>query len=187
MKIALIVGHTNDDPGACSPHLETCEYPYNKQLADRVGERLSCDFEARVFLRSGGIGLVGVAHEVNDWGAALCLSLHFNAATNPRADGTEMLYWHTSSAGRKAANALLGRVAEALGTARRGLLPIDPVDRDGVWDDRGQVLSMTTMPHVLCEPFFGSHEGDCGRAKELGAGGLAEAYAHAAETVAPHL
>ena len=43
---------------------------------------------------------------VNDTGARCAIELHFNGFTDPRAQGSEMLHWHTSEQGRLLADLL---------------------------------------------------------------------------------
>ena len=194
MKAAVIVGHEEDAPGACSDYLGECEYSFNSRLAEYMKERAPEmtgvpyqypeGIELDIIYRDG-IGIGGAAQKADDSGADAALSLHFNSAASPQATGSEVLYWHTSKGGQSLAETTLNEIKMALSLPMRGLLPIDPVDDDGQWDDRGQILSMTSMPHILVEPFFGSNDNDA-RVAERNFEALGDAYLFALKSFAHH-
>ena len=82
---------------------------------------------------------------IDAWQPEAILELHFNAGGGT---GTEMLYWHSSSAGSKLAGAVQDAVVGELGLYSRGLRP----RADG---ERGSTsLKASRYPTILCEPFF---------------------------------
>ena len=90
---------------------------------------------------------------VNDTGAKLAIELHFNGFSDPRAQGSEMLYWHTSEQGRLLADLLQQYTVRTLRVHDRGLKPVQR--------GRGAAfLRGTRMPAVICEPAFGTNPGD---------------------------
>ena len=94
--------------------------------------------------------LIGI---VNDSEAKLAIELHFNGFTDPRAQGSEMLHWHTSEQGRLLAGLMQQYTVRALGVHDRGLKAV----RRG----RGAAfLRGTRMPAVICEPAFGTNPDD---------------------------
>ena len=87
--------------------------------------------------------------------ATVALELHFNSADTPTASGHEWLFWHGSAAGWDLAKRIESHMAVAFPTLpRRGLKGIYPKERGG------EFVRLTPCPAVICEPFFGSCEGD---------------------------
>lgn len=89
--------------------------------------------------------LVDRVNEANAWGADIFLSLHNNAATNPRATGNEALVY---GPGSTVAIALGENILEQL-TLTTGLRNRGIVYRPGLY-----VLKKTQMPAVLVEMGF---------------------------------
>jgi N-acetylmuramoyl-L-alanine amidase len=92
------------------------------------------------------------------------IELHFNAAENPAARGTETLYGEVNPDSRRLADLVqdsMVRVFGRSGSANRGV----KVRRSS---DRG-FTSVTAAPTVLVEPFFGSNGGECQLAHEKAA------------------
>ena len=174
IRIALIVGHSKHDGGAYSPHLDSSEYPWNWDLAERT-ERHICGHNTCIFERTESIDQV--ARDVNRWGADVAISLHFNGVRNPAATGSEVLYWYRSESGQELAALLLKSISEALELPNRGLKPIKRGQRG--WP----ILMGTAMPTALVEPFFGSNSNDA-RVAEERKEELAKAYAQAIEDYA---
>lgn len=164
--IAICIGHSrkiNDcrDGGATSIG-GVSEWHYNFALAELIGAHLT-RHRLRWFILDAYAGkgytaaMAWVADQLADRGADVAVELHFNAASSPAARGHEWLYWHSSKAGQ--------RLAECLDHEMRLQLPphlipargIKPVDNFG----RGsEFVRRTHCPAVICEPFFGSNEGD---------------------------
>lgn len=112
-------------------------------------------------------------------GVTHALELHFNSA-GPSATGAEWLHWHSSSGGK--------RLAEAVRAGYRSVWP-DMADRGTKGRNRGQrgstFLRLTHCPAIICEPFFGSNEDDWWRfsnAQERLAHAYAEGLAHLRDT-----
>lgn len=83
--------------------------------------------------------------EANSWGADLFVSLHNNAAENPRATGNEALvYGPGSTVARDVAEQILEQLTLTTGLRNRGI-----VYRPGLY-----VLKETVMPAVLVEMGF---------------------------------
>lgn len=80
-KVAVIVGHTKNSPGATN-YKDDSEYPFNSRIAAKVQNimrsKYANEIEFKVFYRDG-IGRKGVAEQVSEWGADVCLELHYNS------------------------------------------------------------------------------------------------------------
>jgi N-acetylmuramoyl-L-alanine amidase len=147
MKVGLIVGHKHDRPGACNDKHNLCEYQFNDQLAADIYDKMKIDhpdIEVNIIRRRTYNELPS---DVNKWNPDFAISLHCNAF-NKKANGTEVLYYHTSAKGKELAEVLQKELLNALGFNDRGILPRGTEDRGGY------LLRYTNMPCVIAEPFF---------------------------------
>ena len=100
---------------------------------------------------SNATSLVERVREANAWGADLFLSLHTNAAENPRATGSEaLIYSRNSGVALGVAEDILKSLNLVTGLRNRGV-----VERPGLY-----VLRRTNMPAVLVEMGFISNSYD---------------------------
>ncbi|GAB5520347.1 MAG: hypothetical protein RhofKO_25980 [Rhodothermales bacterium] len=152
--LAIIIGHTQDAPGACNASSGVCEYAFNQPIAYQLAERLRGKLETTIVYRGRPNDYANLPAKVNRTGAHLALSLHANAF-NTRASGTEMLYWHRSRVGKPFAEALQRRVLSALHLPDRGAKPVSSRRNRG-----GPLLYYTHMPCVIAEPFFIDNDSD---------------------------
>lgn len=155
-NVAIVVGHHPDAPGApltVGEHT-THEYPLWSPFAHELRQTLKAEgVNATVIERPAPTAFTALAEEINASGADCALSLHFNAADDPEAEGTEMIHYKGSTAGRRLAMLLQGETVQALGTEDRRVIGRTDLE----------VLRLTEMPAVVCEPAFGSHEADAWR------------------------
>jgi len=152
MKLAIVVGHNSKSQGAVRPDTGESEYTYNHRMA-RYMESLSDSVEVKMFLRVPGGGYtreIGrVYRQVDDWGADASIELHFNAAGDPRASGTETLSSGTSNSITLAEEVQMEMVEE-LGLRDRGIKI-----RNNRTKGRGyRSLVMGRAPAIITEPFF---------------------------------
>lgn len=157
MKLAIVVGHETDAPGAtgCAP-VGQSEYAWNLDLCARMlahAETLP-GVQSRQFLRDG-VGVRGAYEAARAWGADAAIELHFNAA-GPRATGSETLY--VTEVSRALAEAVQDATTATLGLSDRGIK--NALHYNG---GRGShnLMQMGGRPSILTEPFFGSNPGDC--------------------------
>ena len=113
--------------------------------------RLSRPTADTILGTSNSTSLVARVNEANSWGADIFLSLHNNAAENPRASGNEALVYGPN---QTVANGLAEEILEQL-TLTTGLRNRGIVYRPGLY-----VLKETTMPAVLVEMGFISNPYD---------------------------
>lgn len=151
--IAILAGHGNGDPGAVGNN--TREYDWNLDLVNRMVRYLNVPYT--IVHRETYSGL---ASKVNSTGARIAIEFHCNSFSKPSATGSEVLYWHTSSAGKAIASKLQKTLVNVLGLADRGLKPISKGDRG--W----RFMHGTKMPCVLVESFFISNPNDLRIANE---------------------
>lgn len=113
--------------------------------------RLSRPSENTVLGTNNSSSLKARVDEANTWGADIFLSLHTNAAENPRASGSEALvYSPESTVALEIAEDILRQLHLVSGLRNRGI-----VFRPGLY-----VLKETSMPAVLVEMGFISNPYD---------------------------
>jgi N-acetylmuramoyl-L-alanine amidase len=157
-KLAIIVGHNASSQGAVRPDTRESEYVYNGKLADYM-EKIGHEYEMEVktFRRRTGGGysreIARCYAEVDQWGANASIELHFNAAGDPSASGTETL----SSGSAKSvilAQEVQMELVEALGLNDRGVKI-----RNSRTKGRGYLsLVSGQAPAIIAEPFFATSE-----------------------------
>jgi len=153
-KLAIVVGHNARSQGAVRPDTGESEYVYNSAMAEYM-EEIAPEYglNLRVFKRQPGGGYSAeirrVYGQVDDWVANASIELHFNAAGDPRASGTETL-----SSGSRGSLILAQEVqmemVETLGLRDRGIKVRNRRTRG-----RGYMSLVTgRCPAILTEPFF---------------------------------
>ncbi len=155
IKIYIDQGH---NPEGYNTGAEGNGY-YEQDITYEIGRRLynlllsNSEFEPRlsrptpdtVLGTSNSSSLTARVRDANSWGADIFISLHNNAAENPRATGNEALvYSPASSAANELAEDILEELTLTTGLRNRGI-----VYRPGLY-----VLKETNMPAVLVEMGF---------------------------------
>ena len=177
-RLAIIVGHTRRSQGAAalSP-INQNEYQFNIEIAQRM-EAAAAEREvmSRTFFRDE-IGIRGAYQSATAFEPDAIIELHFNAAENPAARGSETLYGEANPKSKRLAEIVQDSMVSVfgrIGSADRGI----KVRRAG---DRGltSVTAAPSIPSVLVEPFFGSNAAECQLAFERAAAyaeGLVDAF-----------
>jgi N-acetylmuramoyl-L-alanine amidase len=161
MKVALVVGHRKGAPGACNKNEEDfpkCEFEFNKKLINDLVERhlVSSSIDYDVVYRQSYKQL---PMNINKLNPHIVISFHCNAF-NTKASGTEVLYYHTSTNGKRMAEILQENFLDVLELPDRGIKPRHSEDRGGY------LLRYTKAPCVIIEPFFIDNDEDYNRVKE---------------------
>ncbi len=170
--VALVIGHREGSPGAVNRRSGVTEFSYNSMLADDIRVLLP-DLDVKIIYRSTYKKLPGL---INGYDPDLVISLHCNAF-NQQATGTETLYYHKSSSGRRMASILQGKLVDALGLANRGIKPKRSEDRGGY------LLRYTDAPCIIAEPFFIDNNDDL-KTASINRDELIQAYAGAISEMA---
>ena len=154
--VAIVVGHHPAAKGAALAvgDKQIQEYDFWLPFAIALmGHPFLLDITSTVVRRPNPKPDADLMRAVNDTGARCAIELHFNGFTDPRAQGSEMLHWHTSEQGRLLADLMQQYTVRALSVHDRGLR--------GVERGRGAAfLRGTRMPAVICEPAFGTNPDD---------------------------
>lgn len=153
-KLAVVVGHNSRSQGAVRQDNGESEFVYHSRMAAYMAEVAhEYDLDVKVFFRKAGRGysreIREVYAETDRWGADATVELHFNAAGDPRASGTETLS-SGSSKSVELAQSVQMELVEELGLRDRGVKV-----RNSRTKGRGYLsLVSGRAPAILTEPFF---------------------------------
>ena len=145
-------GHGGRDPGAV-----VRSTIFESHIVLSISQKLKSELEregARVVMSRTGDQTVSRTSRVNQAsqsGADIFVSVHANAFTVSSANGSEVYYSSNrySNESRRLAQGVQTHLVRDLGTTNRG-----------VKDGRIQVLQTATMPAILIEPAFMTHQSD---------------------------
>jgi N-acetylmuramoyl-L-alanine amidase len=143
MRVALDIGHSLKLQGASGSYKDEIitEFIYNEEIAKTIKRKLVSNID--LVYRTTYSAL---PYDINKLNPDFIISLHCNAF-NTKVSGTEVLYWHTSTNGKRLASILQKYLLE-LGFNDRGIKPATASTRGGA------LLEKTKAPCVICEPFF---------------------------------
>ena len=154
--VAIVIGHHEEAKGATlalGSHTIQ-EYDFWSPFAHELALTLQIwGHEAAVVERPSAQPDRELAQRVHDTSADAAIELPFNASRDATASGTEMLYWHSSTEGRRLTDKLQGETVSVLQTRDRGT---KGRGRQKTWP----FLRYTEMPAVICEPAFATNERD---------------------------
>jgi len=150
-KVALCIGHQEDNQGARGSE-GIGEWEYNKILIDSLMSEIDKidNLEVQVFMRDKTIkGYTRQMRELHSrldkWGSDISIEFHFNAHSNPKVTGHEVLY---CSAGGKEIAELMNSKFNEIGNKNRGLKKVTQEDRGGGFCCLGKSKA------IIIEPFF---------------------------------
>ena len=173
---AVVVGHRESARGATSSDDSVTEFDFNSQVAAEIKRRVRKARVEVVFRDNSTSGYSKLPAKLNRLKPHFIVSLHCNAF-NGSATGTETLYYHTSSGGKKLATIVQRHLLDALELNDRKIKPKHESDRGG------SLLKLTNAPCVIAEPFFIDNDSDLAVANRRKIG-LANAYAAAIDETA---
>jgi len=156
MKIALVIGHRSKSQGAYG-NMMISEYLFYKEFMEELieGGYLTKKNKYQVFERTNkkrgyGERMRDLHTRIDEWGADISVSLHFNASVKPSVTGHEILY--CSKAGEKLARKLDSKLDKYLDNRDRNLKKRTRKQRGGGFLCRGKSTC------ILVEPFFASSQ-----------------------------
>lgn len=156
-KAAIVVGHTEESPGAKSPFNISAEWDTNFGIATELVMRDKAELYLYDSYEQGYTNMVKRnAKELNGGGHKLGLELHYNAAT-PSAHGSEAVYYHDKHEdfSEKKIAEFYCEGMHKLGFRNRGPKPLKDAG------DRGYAATFyPKMDFLILEPFFGTNEDD---------------------------
>ncbi len=158
--VVLDAGHGGHDPGAIGLG-GVVEKAVTLDLAQRVAARLRAELPVDVVLTRDDDAFVPIDARVDRASeASLFVSLHANAAENPRLSGIEVFYGgggiEAAAAGPLSPERLARNVTEAI---EQRLAPIRTTVRPG----RFGVLRRNAVPSILIEVAYLTNPGDAAR------------------------
>jgi len=151
---ALVVGHRKSQKGARTSINNHFEFDFNSEIATAVKQKVNKANVKIVFRDDTHDGYTRLPAKINALNPNFIVSLHFNASSNSRANGTEMLYYHSSKKGHKMALIMQQHVLGALGLRNRFTKKVKATERGG------HLLKYTAAPCIITEPFFGTNHND---------------------------
>jgi hypothetical protein len=160
MKIALLIGHRSGSQGARSVK-NISEYAFWYTYLHAMLPLFPNVHTYKIFERldSDGRGyrerMRRVGRRAGEWGAELIVSCHFNASSNAKAEGFEVLCTRNHMS-KMYASMMLSAMDDNLYGDSRGVRVVqnDPRERGSGF------LYKTPMPAILIEPFFGTNRED---------------------------
>lgn len=153
-KILLVPGHCiSGDKGAYSRVLKTTEQEYNAKVANYLKSTYPFDYDVyEHLLNSYGMRQTALANYANLQNFKMVVELHFNMSLSHRAQGSEILYFHKSKNGKKAAETVLSEIVKEFSLPNRGAKPVSFGNGFGF-------LQKMKATAILIEPFFGDEAG----------------------------
>lgn len=163
IRIYIDQGHNPENPNAGAEGNGLREQDITYRVGKALGERLRANgaFAVRESRptpttslgSSNSTSLQARVRDANEWGADYFISLHTNAASDPRATGSEAFAYQEPSAAFRLGTDILDGLNRLTGLRDRGMMV-----RPGLY-----VLRRTAMPAVLVELGFITNPEDAAR------------------------
>lgn len=161
-KLAVIAGHNGAGTGACSPTGMANGIDEGAEtiwLRDEIVRHLKEDHNITAVIDENKLKLSSVVSKLRTllFGDDISIDIHFNAAANKNAQGTEVLIPNKfTPLEKKLATDLLYTITGALGTKTRGVK-----SEDSGQHSRLAMLSGINAETILLEICFCSNQMDC--------------------------
>mgnify|MGYP000008788846 CR=1 FL=1 len=157
-RLVLAVGHSRaNDKGAVGFDGTTDEWTYNRSLAHFIELYLDDSIDVTIIDTYKGSSyteaMANLKLTVDPLKADLVVELHFNAFSNPNANGYEALFWHSSKHGKQAADTFINTFSSLFpDNTNRGAKAIQDLSERGA-----RFLKTLNAPCIILEPFFGTN------------------------------
>lgn len=161
MRVAVVIGHQQQSPGAKNKNYETNEFKFNQALAHDIENNFfeyNDKDEVVVIYRESNYA--NLPKEINALYPDLIISLHCNAF-DTFVNGCEMLYYYKSEKSKEVARIFQNRLITVMDNQDRGIKAKSAEDRGGY------LLRYTHAPAIICEPFFIDNDEEFLNANEL--------------------
>ncbi len=147
MIIALVVGHRASKQGAMNVRADRREWSLNKEVVDSIASKVRNHEIIIIYRDDVRSGYSKLPAKINEQEPDFIICFHANAF-NSDVSGTETLYYNESQTSKEYAQIFQSAMVNVLQLNDRGLVEIFEGDRGSL------VLSKTTAPCILLEPFF---------------------------------
>lgn len=154
---AIVIGHTLDSKGACSPHGIPCEWDFNKGVAQHLTD-IADVYNHKTYAKGYTSMVKETANELNKHNYKVVIFLHYNSA-GETATGCEVLYYAKSVKGAQYAKEACAILCKDFNQRSRGAKGLSNNDRGF-----GEVYYPKAVA-LLFEPFFGSNISDVNKFK----------------------
>jgi len=157
-KVALVVGHEEYRQGAIGAKGISEWIFWKAFLEENIAEFAKvCD--VKIFLRDSKTSgynakMRQLHHRIDDWGADITISFHFNASASSKASGFEVLAYAKSDVSKKIAKIFIDEFEKNELGRNRGLKPVTRKERGGGFLAKGKSKC------ILVEPFFAKDQGE---------------------------
>lgn len=153
-KIALVIGHRSGSKGAYGD-AGISEWDFWNEFISDIYVDLPTNHQFKLFLRSNAVDGYGermkeMHKRIDEWGADISVSFHFNASSIESVTGHEVLY--CSNGGKRLAVLMDKHLDMWLNNKDRNIKKRLKHDRGGGFLCRGNSKC------ILVEPFFASHQ-----------------------------
>jgi len=155
-KIALVIGHRSLKQGAYG-NAGVSEFAFYNRYIEELLPQLPKDKSYAIFRRKDDLSgyserMQELHSRIDEWGADISISFHFNAFGNTIVNGHEILY--CSKNGEKLAKSLDEKFDKYLNNSDRNIKKLTMEDRGGGFVCRGKSIC------ILVEPFFAAHQSE---------------------------
>lgn len=152
---AIIIGHHARAQGAFSPQLNSTEWEFYRRM--RLYLKLNFTvYEHDFNISSYKNRMKDTAKEINKNNHSLIFALHFNAHSDPMANGCEALYYKGNSHSYNIAQQFCINWSKRTGIKNRGVKAVKSRHDRGFYE-----IYYPKAPVILLEPFFGTNFSDC--------------------------
>lgn len=153
-KMAYVVGHRKSSPGAYSPHGILPEFEFNSEIVKQIDSPY-----IDIYFYEDTPGYMNrvekLAEEVNSKDYKAVIELHYNSTKNPKANGTEALFFKGSIVGKEIAEGLSSSFSLGFNLKNRGVKALSNSNQRGYG-----FLESIKAPAIIFEPIFGSNKDD---------------------------
>ena len=160
MRVAVIVGHQENSPGAVNENYQVSEFEFTQRLAHDIKHSFAeFNLVDEIVIVYRETNYKNLPYQINRLNPDLIVSLHCNAY-DTHASGCEMLYYHSSEKSKEIARIFQNHLVQRLENKDRGIKPKHSEDRGGY------LLRYTLAPCIITEPFFIDNDDEYLRANE---------------------
>jgi N-acetylmuramoyl-L-alanine amidase len=149
-KVAVIIGHCDDNEGALSKAVGT-EFDFNTKISEKLTDVADIFFYDSFDKGYTRTIIEDMAPKTKDY--KLVLELHFNDFSNHEANGVCALYFHTNRHGKAIGEKYCSLMREEFKSYVRGAIPLKDASQRGF---AGIAYQKPTT--LILEPFFGNNK-----------------------------
>ena len=163
IKVALVIGHSEDSQGAMNKKYNMTEFKFNEKLVDDIFNEIQEHYTNIIPIKVYRESYNELPNQINSLETDFILSFHCNAF-DKKTSGFECLYYHTSKKSLEMCEVIKYNfnlyVNEYDGNKYDDLIPIRGPKPKTSEDRGGYLLKNTNAPCVIIESFFIDNDND---------------------------